>query len=85
MRYERIRRRGMKRVGMEIMMTFLGLNIRKYIRFVTTGKSPDYWKAPEGLKAETFRQVSRAVKKGGMKKAKTQPNEKAKKTYKRKK
>lgn len=85
MRYERIRRCGMKKVGMEIMMTFLGLNIRKYIRFVTTGKNPDYWKAPEELKAETFKPISRAVKKGGMKKTKTQPNEKARKTYKRRK
>lgn len=49
MRYERTRGCGMKKVGMEIMMTFLGLSIRKFIRFVTTGKNPDYWKTPEGL------------------------------------
>lgn len=69
---------------MEIMMTFLGLNIRKYLRYVHTGKNPDFWKAPEGLESEKPGKLSCTVKKGGAKKKKLEPNQMAKKSYRRK-
>ena len=67
-----------------ITLNFLGLNIRKYLRFVETGKNPDFWKAPEGLEPERPRRISRTVKNGGAKKKKLQPNEAARKSYRRK-
>lgn len=83
-RYDRFRRRGLGKVSMEAMLNFLGLNIRKYLRFVETGKNPDFWKAPEGLEPERPRRISRTVKNGGAKKKKLQPNEAARKSYRRK-
>ena len=82
--YDRFRRRGLEKASMEIMMTFLGLNIRKYLSYVRTGKNPDFWKAPEGLESEKPRKLSCKVKKGGAKKKKLEPNQRAKKSYKRK-
>ncbi len=82
--YARMRRRGLDKTNMEIMLNFLGMNIRKYLRYVRTGRMPEYWKAPENLKKEEPRKISRTIKKGGMKKPKKQPNEIAKKSKKRK-
>ncbi len=85
MRYERFRRRGLAKASMEVMLNFLGLNLRKYLRFVIIGKNPDFWKAPSELTAEKPHRISCAVKRGGLRKGKTGPNQKAKKEYKRKK
>lgn len=85
MKYDRFRRRGLEKSNMEIMLTFLGMNIRKYLRYISTGKQPEYWKAPDGLEAEKPKKISRIIKKGGIKKAKPQPNELAKKQHKLKK
>lgn len=84
MRYERFRRRGLEKASMEVMLNFLGLNIRKYLNFVVSGKNPDYWKAPNGLEEEKPHRISCAVKKGGLKKKKIEPNQKARKEYRRK-
>lgn len=85
MKYERLRRRGLEKSNMEIMLTLLGMNIRKYLRFISTGETSEYWKAPDGLEEEHPKKISRAIKKGGIKKAKLQTNQIAKKKHKSKK
>lgn len=53
MNYERIRRRGLEKVSCEIMLMFLGRNIRKF--FVLLGSSKiksNYWEKSNDLKAE---------------------------------
>lgn len=64
--YTRIRRRGIDKVSTEIMLTALGLNIAKLIRFYETGKLNKYWNAPNDLEIEQFKKPSwkRLVKKG---------------------
>ncbi len=84
MRYERFRRRGLSKASMEVMLNFLGLNLRKYLRFVTTGNNPDFWKAPPELEEEKPHKISCAVKRGGIKRKKIEPNQRAKKDYRRK-
>ena len=48
------------------MLTALGLNIAKLIRFYQTGKLNKFWLAPNNLKPEEFRKPSwkRLAKKG---------------------
>lgn len=58
MDYDRFRRRTKERVTVEFALTCLGMNIRKYLRFIGSGKLPFYWKAPDDLTAETFRKPS---------------------------
>ena len=64
--YTRIRRRGIDKVSTEIMLTALGLNIAKLIRFYETGKLNKYWDAPKDLEPEQFKKPSwkRLTKKG---------------------
>lgn len=64
--YTRIRRRGIDKVSTEIMLTALGLNIAKLIRFYETGKLNKYWNAPNDLEIEQFKKPSwkRLAKKG---------------------
>ena len=64
--YTRARRRGIKKVSTEIMLTALGLNIAKLIRYYQTGKLNRYWVAPDNLKSEEFKKPSwkRLAKKG---------------------
>ena len=64
--YTRTRRRGIKKVSTEIMLTALGLNIAKLIRYYQTGKLNKFWVAPDNLKAEEFKKPSwkRLAKKG---------------------
>lgn len=85
MDYKRFRRRSMGRVTVEFALTCLGMNIRKYLRFAMSGVLPFYWVAPENLKAETFKTPSaKRIKNRMEKKRKLQPNEMAKKGYRRK-
>ena len=64
--YTRVRRRGIDKVTTEIMLTALGLNIAKLIRFYETGKLNKYWNAPNDLEPEQFKKPSwkRLAKKG---------------------
>ena len=64
--YTRVRRRGIDKVTTEIMLTALGLNISKLIRFYETGKLNKYWNAPNDLEPEQFKKPSwkRLAKKG---------------------
>ena len=64
--YIRTRRRGIDKVSTEIMLTALGLNIAKLIRFYDTGKLCKFWVAPDNLEPEQFKKPSwkRLAKKG---------------------
>ena len=64
--YTRVRRRGIDKVSTEIMLTALGLNIAKLIRFYNTGKLNKFWVAPDNLEPEQFKKPSwrRLAKKG---------------------
>lgn len=63
---ERLLRRGMDKVRLEIALKFLGLNIAKLFRFYETGKLNKFWVAPDDLKPEEFKKPSakRLAKKG---------------------
>lgn len=56
--YTRFRRRGKEKVEAEIMLYFLGLNLRRLLDFYKTGKMLPFWSAPKDLKPETFRKPS---------------------------
>ena len=64
--YVRTRRRGIQKVSSEIMMTFLGLNIKRLFQFFKTGKLLQFWVAPEDLQPQEFKKPSakRLSKKG---------------------
>ena len=64
--YIRTRRRGLIKVSTEIMLTTLGLNIAKLLRFYETGKLNKFWIAPNNLEPEQFKKPSwkRLAKKG---------------------
>ena len=47
--YVRTRRRGIEKVSAEIMLAFLGLNIKRLFRYYETGKVLPFWVAPEDL------------------------------------
>lgn len=60
MYYDRVRRRGIEKVGCEIMLECLGTNIRRYlnslydeIKFKNT-----YWEKPSTLHSEKFPSVN---------------------------
>ena len=40
------------------MLTFLGFNLRKYMRYSQTGIKQKYWSAPENIEAEKFKKPS---------------------------
>lgn len=65
-RYTRIRRRGSKNVSTEIMLMFLGLNLKKLFNYFKTGKTPTSWIAPKNLEPQQFKKPSakRLSKKG---------------------
>ena len=84
MGYVRFRRTSLEKARLEFMLYCLGLNIRKLFRFYGKKARFEYWKSPEGLKAESFKKPS--VKRIENRMAKRwskakQPNEKAKKEY----
>ncbi len=77
--YDRFRRTGLKSVSAELMLTALGMNIRKYIRNVA---APEVWTAPEGTLPQVFKKPSaKRLANRGNKKMPLQPNEKARKGY----
>ena len=65
-RYMRTRRRGIQNVSTEMMLTFLGLNVKRLLNFFKTGKRLDFWIAPDDLTPELFKKPSakRLSKKG---------------------
>ena len=84
MNYERVRRRGLEKVSAEIMLVCLGYVIRKIFGLIDGKGSIEYWKAPDGLQAETIPQIGieKYIKKSAKRKGK---NEKLRKSYKHKK
>ena len=65
MNYDRIRRRGMKKVSAEVMLMSLGINIRRYINSIENNKfKNNCWKTPTDLKSEKFPTVKPKIKKG---------------------
>lgn len=85
MQYTRFRRRTLDRVTVEFALTCLGMNIRKYIQLSIKNSLPFCWKAPEDLAPETFKKPSaKRIINRLKKRKKLQPNEIAKKGYKKK-
>ena len=58
MAYTRLRRTSLGKASLEIMLTCLGFNIRKYMRFILKQTGFKEWKAPEGTKPESFKKPS---------------------------
>ena len=58
MAYTRLRRTSLEKASLEIMLTCLGFNIRKYLRLIVKQTGFKEWKAPEGTKPETFKKPS---------------------------
>lgn len=79
-RYDRFRRTHLDRVSMELMLTALGMNIKKYLNGVA---KPKYWKAPPDIKPQVFKKPSAKRLANRVNKIREkQPNEKAKDSYK---
>ncbi len=83
MSYDRFRRRGLNKVLVEISLVALGVNIRKYIRFVESGETPKFWTAPEGLQAEEMPIVKIKPAKQKAKSANKKAKDEYKKRYKK--
>lgn len=58
MAYTRLRRTSLEKASLEIMLSCLGFNIRKYMRFIVKQTGFKEWKAPEGTKPEAFKKPS---------------------------
>ena len=56
--YNRIRRRGIKKVSTETMLVYLGMNIKKLYKYYDNGKFPEFWKAPIDLEPQKFKKPS---------------------------
>ena len=64
MNYDRIRRRGLKKVSAEIMLICLGVNIRRYFESYENNKfKKNCWKTPSNLHKEIFPYVKPKEKK----------------------
>ena len=84
--YDRIRRIEKDSVNMEILMSFLGYNTRKFMRYSESGLSLKWWTAPEGMEAEKFKKPSaKRLARRVEKKRQKSVNEEAKDKYKYKK
>ena len=83
MSYDRFRRTTLKRVDTEMMLSCLGYNLRKYMRFLDGNAKFTYWKAPEGTTKGEFKKPSaKRLKNRVEKKRKKQPNEVARDSHK---
>ena len=86
MAYTRLRRTSLEKASLEIMLTCLGFNIRKYMRFILKQTSFKEWKVPEGTKPETFKKPSAKRLANRVAKARQKPkNEQVRDSYKYKK
>lgn len=55
MNYDRIRRRGLERVSVEVMLMCLGVNIRRYFSSLNDNKfKENCWNTPNNLHKEIF-------------------------------
>ncbi len=63
MNYDRIRRRGLKKVSVEIMLMCLGVNIRRYFSSLDENKfKENCWATPNNLHKEIFPVVKQKEK-----------------------
>ena len=64
--YTRARRRGLESVTCELMLVYLGINIKKLFSFYDSNKTPSLWTAPKNTEPESFAKLSskRLSKKG---------------------
>ncbi len=83
MLYDRFRRTSMESVNVEFMLTSLGLNIRKYLRYYKGDVHVKYWTAPPDTVPQTFKKPSakRLARRAAKIKAKS-ANEKLTSSYK---
>lgn len=65
-KHSRLRRRGIDKVSTEIMLSFLGANIKKYFSYLESKKLPAFWDNEESIKPQCFKKPSakRLNKKG---------------------
>ena len=83
MEYTRFRRTSLPKVSTEFMLTCLGFNMRKYMRFLAGESNMKYWIAPKDLEPEIFRKPSaKRLTNRVIKKKSKQPNEIARDSYK---
>lgn len=84
--YDRFRRTSMDKVDTEMMLSCLGYNLRKYMRFIEGKAKFLYWKAPEStLMGEVKKPSAKRLKNRVEKKRKKQPNELARDSHKHRK
>ena len=85
MKFTRMERRGKENVEAELIMIYLGYNIRKLFSLFRNKLKNDYWLPPDSLKAEVPKKPNaKRLSKKASKKIKQQPNEKAKRGYEKK-
>ena len=85
MKFTRMERRGKENVEAELIMIYLGYNIRKLFSLFRNKLKNDYWLPPDSLKAEVPKKPNaKSLSKKASKKIKQQPNEKAKRDYEKK-
>lgn len=81
--YERFRRRSLSKTNLEFILICIGVNIRKYFKFLNNSLNLSYWKIPSDAKPEMFKKPSakRLANKVNKKKQKS-VNQEAKDSYK---
>ena len=82
MKFTRLERTEKENVEAELIMIYLGYNIRKLFSLFNGKLKTDYWIPPKSLQPETPKKPSaKRLSKKAIKKSQKQPNEKAKKSY----
>ena len=79
-KYTRIRRRGIENVSSEMMLVFLGSNLKKLFNYFELNTLPTFWVVPNELEAQTFKKPSfkKLSKKGKKINERTYKNKQAK-------
>ena len=81
--YERFRRIGLSNVVLEFMLVCLGYNIRKLFKHFSGSLHKKYWKAPKGIKPESFKKPSaKRLSNRANKESSKSVNQQAKDSYK---
>ena len=81
--YERFRRTGLSNVVLEFMLVCLGYNIRKLFKHFSGSLHKKYWKAPKGIKPESFKKPSaKRLSNRANKESSKSVNQQAKDSYK---
>ena len=82
MNYTRLRRTSLEKVETELMLTYLGYNIRKLFKHFEGKAKFTYWKAPDNLEAEKMKKPSAKRLTNKVKKKKTKSsNQISKESY----